>query len=176
MKYSTVGIVCAKSNSNRFPNKNIHELDGAPMFWHSVQPLLESDRVDEVYVATDSKFIKEYCENRGVKIVWRKENAIHDQEPLLGVLRFAYKNIDKRYENIITIMANCPFHSVEAVDKAVDLIGDESLLEIRSFNSSGEESGLMVFKEEVILNNTQLSSHIGFVDSDVKEIHYKEDL
>lgn len=176
MKSNSVGIVCAKSNSNRFPGKNIYEMNGEPMFWYSVKPLLESDKIDKVYVTTDSKFIKEYCEKRGVGVILRKVNAIHDEEPLIGVLRFAYKSIDESYDNIATIMANCPFHTSKSVNEAIDLIDSKGLLEIRSFNNENEESGLMIFKEKVILNNTQISSHIGFIKSDVKEIHYKEDL
>jgi len=176
MKSSSVGIICAKSNSNRFPGKNIYEINGEPMFWHSVKPLLESKKIDKVYVTTDSKFIKEYCEERGVDVIFRKVNAIHDEEPLLGVLRFAYKNIDKSYDNIVTIMANCPFHTSDSVDNAIDLMNNKGLLEVRGFNDENEESGLIILKEKVILNNTQISSHIGFVKSNVKEIHYKEDL
>jgi len=176
MKCNTVGIVCAKSNSNRFPNKNIYEFNGVPMFWHSVMPLIDSKKVDKVYVTTDSAFIKEYCDARGIEVIWRNINAIHDEEPLLEVLRFAYKCIDKSYENIITIMANCPHHKVSAVDEAIDLIHSSDILEVRSFNSAKEESGLMIFKEKIILEYTQISSHIGFVSSEVNEIHHKEDL
>ena len=56
-----VGIVAAKENSNRFPGKNNYMVDGEPMFWHSVKPLLDSDKVDDVYVITDSDYIKSYC-------------------------------------------------------------------------------------------------------------------
>lgn len=173
---SNVGIISAKSNSNRFPNKNIYELEGYPLFWYSVIPLIESEYIDDVYVITDSHFIKGFCEDRGVKVIWRGVNAIHDEEPLLGVLRFGYKSIDKSYDNIVTIMANCPKHSVESVNKSIELMMRSDLLEVRSFNDIGEESGLMVFKEKVILNTLQISSHIGYINSNVKEIHYKTDL
>ena len=46
----TYGIVVAKKNSNRFKNKNITDLNGYPLFWHSVKPLIDSDKVDKVFV------------------------------------------------------------------------------------------------------------------------------
>ena len=55
-----VGIVAAKAHSNRFKDKNVHLVDGIPLFWHSVQPLLSASKVDRVCVATDSEFIKDY--------------------------------------------------------------------------------------------------------------------
>ena len=57
-----LGLVAAKATSKRFPGKNKHILNGEPLFWHSVKPLLNSKLVDDVYVITDSKYIKEYCE------------------------------------------------------------------------------------------------------------------
>ena len=173
---SNVGIISAKSNSNRFPNKNIYELDGYPLFWYSVKPLIECKYIDDVYVVTDSHYIKRFCEDRGVKVIWRGVNAIHDEEPLLGVLRYGYKCIDKSYDNIVTIMANCPNHTVEVVNESIEFMMKSDLLEVRSFNKEGVESGLMIFKEKVILNTLQISSHIGYICSNVKEIHYKEDL
>lgn len=172
----TVGIIAAKGNSKRFPNKNIYKINGIPMFWHSVQPLLDSDMVDDVYVTTDSIYIKEYCEKNKINIIWRGINAIRDEEPLLSVINFTYKQIDKKYDNIITIMANCPNHTKENVDNAIKLINSGRFLEIRSFGNNNEENGLMVFKEDIILNKLQISSHIGSINSNAKEIHTKKDL
>ena len=171
-----VGIVAAKENSNRFPGKNIYELNGIPLFWYSVQPLLDSSLISNVYVVTDSTFIKEFCEKRMVKVIWRPKNATVDDDPLLNILKFAYYNLDESYEIVVTIMANCPGHTVWAVDEAIGMMKKGDFLEIRSFNSQNDESGLMVFRKSVITKNLQISSHIGAVKSEVKEIHYKTDV
>ncbi|MDX2301301.1 MAG: NTP transferase domain-containing protein [Microscillaceae bacterium] len=172
-----VGIVAAKAHSNRFPNKNIHEFQGKPLFWHSVQPLLDSEKIDEVVVSTNSDFIKSYCEERGVKVVWRGVNASDDDEPLLGALRYAYTLLDQPYEWVVTIMANCPGHTVETVNKAIDMaLKHEKLWEVRSFNDAGEESGLIIFKDHIIKRAPQVSAYLGAVISNIKEIHYESDL
>lgn len=171
-----VGIVAAKAHSNRFKDKNVHLVDGIPLFWHSVQPLLSASKVDRVCVATDSEFIKDYCEERDVEVIWRPKNAASDEDPLLQVLRFAYYHLDRAYDAVVTIMANCPGHSPENVDSAVDLYRTGEFKEIRSFNDRGEESGLMLFDTSVITNYTQISSYIGSIRSNVKEIHQLEDL
>lgn len=176
MKKTTVGIIAAKKISKRFPNKNIHKINGVPMFWYSVAPLLESKKVDKVYVATDSDYIREYCKKNNVDIIWRTTNATHNDEPLLDVLKCAYKQIDKKYDNIVTVMANCPNHTTKNVDKIIDLINEGHFMEIRSFNNQYEESGLMIFKEDVILNKFQISSYVGAISVNIKEIHSKKDL
>lgn len=171
-----VGIVAAKAHSKRFPDKNTHLVDGTPLFWHSVEPLLAATRVDKVYVTTDSEFIKDYCEERGVEMIWRPRNAAFDEDPLLHVLRFAYYHLDRDYDAVVTIMANCPGHLPEDVDRALDMFQTGAFKEIRSFTDQGEESGLMVFDTGVIMKYAQISSYIGSIRTNVKEIHRIEDL
>ena len=171
-----VGIVAAKEHSRRFPSKNRYLLDGEPMFWHSVKPLMGSKHIEKVYVTTDSEFIKQYASERGVQVIWRPRNAAYDEDPLLNILRFAYYHLDKEYEVVATIMSNCPGHTVQAVDSAIRMMLNGDLMEIRSFNEAGEESGLMLFRKKVIREYTHISSHIGSIVSNAKQIHYKEDL
>ena len=172
----TVGFVAAKENSNRFKNKNKFILNGFPLFWHSVLPLMNAPSIKKVYVLTDSVYISNYCKKNDIDVIWRKKNATKDEEPLLNILKFAYLNLDNEYKFIATIMANCPGHSSEDVEKAIDLIKTGQFKEVRSFNDKNEESGLMVFQNSVITNYSQISSHIGLVNSNAKEIHVKEDL
>ena len=172
----TVGLVAAKSNSNRFKNKNNYILNGYPLFWHSVLPLLKSSSIDKVYVLTDSKEILEYCNKKKVDVIWRKKNATEDEEPLLNILKFAYMSLDIEYEFIVTIMANCPGHNSQAVEEGINMIKSGNFQEIRSFNDKNEESGLMIFHKNVIKKYHQISSHIGLLNSNAKEIHIKKDL
>ena len=85
-----LGLVAAKENSNRFPGKNKYILDGKPLFWYSVEPLLQSELIDDLYVVTDSEFIQNYCLERNVKTIWRPKNATRDEDKLINILRFAY--------------------------------------------------------------------------------------
>ena len=64
-----VGMVAAKSNSNRFKNRNKYLLNGLPLFWHSVNPMLKSPSIDKVYVLTDSKEILDYCNKNKVDMI-----------------------------------------------------------------------------------------------------------
>lgn len=171
-----VGFVAAKSNSNRFKNKNKYMLNGYPLFWHSVLPLLKSSSIDKVYVLTDSKEILEYCKKNNVDVIWRKKNATEDEEPLLNILKFAYLSLDIEYEFIVTIMANCPGHNSREVENGINMMKSGEFQEIRSFNDKKEESGLMIFHKNVIKNYCQISSHIGLINSNVKEIHTKKDI
>jgi len=171
-----LGIVAAKENSKRFPGKNKHIFNGAPLFWHSVKSLLESRMVDDVYVITDSEFIKSYCDKRDVGVIWRPKNATRDEDKLISVLRFGYYSLDTSYDIVAALMANCPGNTGATVDAAIDLLQSKNLREVRSFNAAGEESGLLIFSKEILQNNFDISYYMGSVISDVGEIHYEGDL
>ena len=46
--------------------KNTYIYKDEPLFWHSVKLLLDSTKIDDVYVITDSDYIKSYCEEKGI--------------------------------------------------------------------------------------------------------------
>lgn len=172
-----VGVVAAKENSKRFPGKNAYEVDGEPLFWHSVQPMLSSGKVHEVIVSTDSKFIAEFCRKRGVVVIERGINSNHTDEPLIDVIKYTIKSYHGNYDALITIMANCPNHTSGDVDAAIDLLEkNDELNEVRGFDKSGLETGLILLRKRVIEGQYQISSHIAMVETDGYEIHYKNDI
>jgi len=171
-----VGLVAAKENSNRFPNKNVHTVNGVPMFMNSVQPLLESEQVDDVYVITDSEFIRKYCIENSIKVIWRPKNASRDSDKLVTILRYGYYNLDIEYDLVVSLLANCPGNTVEDINKGVELMVKNNLKEVRSFDRSGIENGIVILRKEILEDNRDISYYLGGISSAGKEIHYKEDL
>jgi CMP-N-acetylneuraminic acid synthetase len=171
-----VGLVAAKDNSNRFPGKNKFSYQNKPLFWHSVEPLLKSNLIDEVYVITDSQYIKEYCGQQKVKVIWRPKNATKDDDKLISILRFGYYNLDVEYDKIVSIMANCPGHTVEDINKGIKRLEESDLKEVRSFDVNGKENGIIILDKEIIKTNRDISYYLGSINTNAKEIHYKEEL
>jgi len=171
-----VGFVVAKANSNRFPGKNIAKQGGIPLFYHSVKPMLESKRIDEVYVITDSNYIKEYCEKRKVKVIWRPKNATRDNDKLISILRYGYYNLDNSYDIIVSIMANCPGHTAIDIELGIKRFKENNLKEVRSFDATGNENGIMILHKDIVEDNRDISYYIGSIQTKAKEIHYKKEL
>jgi CMP-N-acetylneuraminic acid synthetase len=171
-----LGLVAAKDNSSRFLGKNKFIYNGKPLFWHSVEPLLQSNLVDDVYVITDSVDIEKYCHKNNIKTIWRPKNASRNEDKLINILRFGYYNLNVDYNIVVSIMANCPGHNSQDVDKAIKLLKNNKLKEVRSFNDNGEENGILVLNKEIIQNNNDISYYMGNIQTQAKEIHYKEDL
>ena len=170
-----IGFIAVKRNSNRFPNKNIHHIDGKPMFWYSVQTLLNS-KVDKVYVSTDSDYVKEYCKNRNISVIWRHSNASRMEDKLLTIVRYMYYSIMEEPRIVVNLIANCVNFKSEDVDKAIEILEKNKLRDVKSFDRNGVENGLIVYDKSVMESNYDLSYYNGCIICDGKEIHYKEDL
>lgn len=172
----TYGIVVAKKNSNRFKDKNITDFNGYPLFWHSVKPLIDSDKVDKVFVATDSDYIKNFSEQRGVEVIWRGPNISGDNDSLFKVLKFVHQSLSEKYEVCVSIMANCPGHTVEDINKSIKVLIDNNFNEVRSFNNEHIENGVITFNTKVFDEYDKISSYMGSITTYGHEIHYKKEL
>jgi len=167
-----VGIVVAKKHSKRFDRKNIHPVDGKPMYQHALDAIMESDYIDSVVVATDDETIQNYCNKLGLEVIERKVNAIEPEEPLFDVIKFAYKSLDQSYDIIVNVMANSIRHKGGDIDEAIELLAVSRLGEVRSYDSRGIENGLLVLDTST-LTKYELSAYVGMIQTDAKEIHYK---
>lgn len=171
-----VGIVIAKENSNRFPGKNTHIYKGKPLFWHSVEILLEAKKINDVVVATDSTKIIDYCNEKNVKTVFRGINISNDNDSLFKVLKFTFQSLNKKYSTCVSVMANCPNNTSKDIDNAVSILKDNNLMEVRSYDNNGVENGILVMNTKVLNDYTSISSYMGSITTKGKEIHFKNEL
>lgn len=206
------GIIIAKENSNRFPGKNYHEVNGKPMFMRGVDLIANFTDRCNIYVYTNSKFIHSYnCgylvkERHRITVTpdsigyWEAEliedesmagtqeckfiimdrsiNACHDEQPYLDILRVAYMQLPKQYDIIISILANSIGHSLHALKCMIEIVeNNDKIMEVRSFNRDGEQSGMFVFREKYILDfYMPRLIDMGAVFDSGREIHYEEEL
>ena len=64
-----VAIIPSRLESSRLPGKALLDICGLPMIVHVYKRCLLSDKLDEVYVATDNKKIKDVVESYGGRVV-----------------------------------------------------------------------------------------------------------
>ena len=68
-----VGLIPARSGSERIPDKNIRELAGHPLLAYAVVSALESEVFSEVYVSTESTEYAEIARRYGARVIMRPE-------------------------------------------------------------------------------------------------------
>lgn len=171
------GIIVAKENSNRFPGKNYAIKDGKPLFWHNVELLKEYINHNDIFIATDSKLIKEYSEFNNIKIIHRGHNVTRDEEPFFNVLKFAYQSIPEKYDLIISIAANAVDIEHRAIGRGIYLMmKHHDISEIRSFDESGMQSGIFLFRNSIFEKDCMVLNAMAAIKSNGGEIHFKEEL
>lgn len=69
-----IGIIPARYASTRLPGKPLKDICGKPMIWWVYKHAKESKKLDDVFVATDSKEIFDFCEGADIKCLMTKEH------------------------------------------------------------------------------------------------------
>lgn len=163
----TIGIICAKSHSNRFKNKNL-------ILWkQAFNTLLECNNLSNIVVASDFHISED--ELKGNTHIHRPMNASMSEDSLINVIKFCYYSLDKEYDYIACLFANSVGNKSIEIDSAINMIEAKGLKEVRGFNEEGDETGLIVFDRGRLINEG-ISSYIGSIKTSGKEIHYEEEL
>jgi len=173
---TTLGIVCVKTESKRFPGKNFKTYKGLSLWEGSVETLWNCPAVDKVIVCSDSSNVEAQC---SVDHIWQPLYSTGGDSTITDMLRYAYMAHNKYCEYIVTIFANAINHTSEDVQEAHKLIREAKLQEVRGYNKdSGVENGLIMVTRDRLLNgsSTGFSSYLGAILTNGKEVHSKEEL
>lgn len=71
MKY--IGIIPARFKSSRFPGKPLTDLSGKPMIQRTYESVMNWDKWEKVYVATESDNIKQKCDELNIPCLITKD-------------------------------------------------------------------------------------------------------
>ena len=71
-------IIPTKLDSTRLTEKNIRDLNGKPLFYHSIKIAKKIKEIKDIYVSTDSERIIKLSKKYGVGVIKRQQsNSSH---------------------------------------------------------------------------------------------------
>lgn len=109
-----VAFIPVRGGSKSIPLKNIKEIGGKPLVYWTAKAANDCKDIDQVYIATDNKIIKEVVESfklSKVCVIGRsKENATDSASTESVMLEFAEKY---EFDNIVLIQATSPLLTAE---------------------------------------------------------------
>ena len=114
----TIGVIPCRYQSSRFPGKPLAFIDGKPMMWHVYQRALESNILDEVYIATDDERIVKVADKYKINIVMTSKK--HET----GTDRVAEVASKIQADYYVNIQGDEPFIEPEAIKLVVQAIID----------------------------------------------------
>ena len=117
-----VGIIPARLESSRLPEKALIDIEGLPMILHTLKRAQLAKTLDEVYVATDSGKIRKIVEDQGGNVVM---TGSHHRT---GSDRVAEAASKIEADIIVNIQGDEPLLDPGHIDKVIEpLLKDSSL-------------------------------------------------
>ena len=113
-----IGVIPCRYQSTRFPGKSLALINGKPMMWHVYQRALESNILDEVYIATDDERIVKVANEHNLKTVMTSDK--HET----GTDRVAEVASQILADFYVNIQGDEPFIEPEAIKLVAQAIID----------------------------------------------------
>ena len=117
---SILAIIPARGGSKRLPQKNLQEIGGFPMIWHSIKAAKASEYIDKIIVSSDDREIIKTAAMYGCETHEREAYLSTDNELTFDLIRTLVK-IYRGFDSVITLQPTSPLRSEIHVDQAIRL-------------------------------------------------------
>lgn len=120
-----IGIIPAKSNSKRLPNKNIKMLHGKHLIGWSIDAAKNSKYIDEVIVSTDENSIIDIAKKYGANIPFKRPKELtKDCAKKFDVSKHAVEfyrdNFKIEFDYVVLLQPTSPLRTSEDIDLSIE--------------------------------------------------------
>ena len=173
-------IIPARGNSKRFKNKNIFHVQGKPMIGWPIIEAKKSLLIKDIYVSSESKKILDTAKKFGAKTILRPKSLSKDNVFKLDVIKHAVIEIEKKTKkkvtSVLSLQANSPEVKLYHIENTIKKLLVDKLQEVITVNEKNNCNAAIRYMTRTTLFQRSLSTNHGFIQSDLKDIHYKKDL
>jgi len=169
-----LAIIPAKLDSKRLKHKNIREINGKPMFLHSVDYAAASRYGVEVIVSSESDVVEEICNQHEVRFHKRPAELCGDVE-VVDVYQHIINEINEEYDIVVGLQPDNP-NRVNTLDECLDYMIENKYDDIITIDDTYRRSGAMRLFKYGLLKQGKVSYRIGCVKETATDIHTEEDL
>lgn len=113
----------AKGTSERVPSKNVKLLDGKPLFLHTLEKLIYSDLVADIYLDSESDEVFSLASHLEFNKLKRDESLASNKTD--GNSLFMNEVNHCKADIIVQILGTSPFIEIETIQAAIDAIAKE---------------------------------------------------
>jgi CMP-N-acetylneuraminic acid synthetase len=114
-----IAIIPARGGSKRLSQKNIKLLADIPLLAHSILYAKKNSQIiDEIYVSTNDKQIKEIAIQYGAKVIDRPESLSGDLEPTITALKHVLQSIENNVDNVVLLQPTNPLRPENLLNEA----------------------------------------------------------
>jgi CMP-N-acetylneuraminic acid synthetase len=122
-----LGIIPARGGSKGIPKKNIAPLCGKPLIAYTLDAAVNSKRLSDTIVSTDSQEIADIASDYGANVPFLRPAELSDDfSPTINAVIHAVKEYEKLYNKYVNIVAllqpTAPLRTSEDIDKSIELM------------------------------------------------------
>ena len=114
-----VSLILARGGSKEIPNKNIVDINGFPLIYYTIKSSVGSI-INETWVSTDSKIIKNISLSYEVKVIDRPEDIAQDHSQSEESLLHFSKFVD--FDYLVFIQPTSPLLDSKDINKALSML------------------------------------------------------
>lgn len=159
---SLVGLIPARSGSERVPDKNLRPLAGHPLLAYAVATALQSGIFDRVVCSTDSGKIAEVAQRYGADVPFLRPSALATAtSPDIEWITHALEQLDDRYELFAIVRATNPFRGPDVLRRGLEqLLATPEADSIRAVERVKQHPGKMWLLEGKTMRPVLDQSHL----------------
>lgn len=168
-----IAIIPARYASTRFPGKPLVDMAGKPMIQRVYEQVKQA--VDEVWVATDSRYIFEAVELFGGKAVMTSE----DHRSGTDRINEAYQKVGEGFDIVINVQGDEPFIQPEQIRALMDCFDSEDVELATLVKAFRKEDGFDVLfnanSPKVVINSKDEAIYFSrSIVPYVRDVHHSE--
>lgn len=122
MQPKVIGIIPARLNSTRLANKMLADINGQPLIQHTIQQVLQAQRLDQVVVATDSDDIMAAVAHSEAQAIKTSSEHTTGSDRVAEAARHFAQDDDI----ILNIQGDEPMIPPEAIDHTAQLLLEDN--------------------------------------------------
>jgi CMP-N,N'-diacetyllegionaminic acid synthase len=119
-----LGLIPARMGSKGVPGKNMKLLGGTPLIQYTIEPALQSQLVDTIFVSTDCPDTAGFAKSfNGITVPFmRPAHLATDHAPMIDVVTHALNYAERNgycFEYVLLLQPTCPFRSPGIIDDTI---------------------------------------------------------
>ena len=125
-----MGVIPARGGSKGIKNKNLHNLNGKPLIWYTIEAAKKSNLITDFIVSTDSLEIKKVSELYGAEVPFIRPAHLSNDKALAvptiqHAVLFAESNKEIIYDYIVMLQPTAPLRTHEDIDNSLSKLIEE---------------------------------------------------
>jgi CMP-N,N'-diacetyllegionaminic acid synthase len=140
-----IGLIPARSGSERVPHKNVRLLAGHPLIAYAIATARQADVFDRVVLSTDSEQIAEIARWYGADVPFlRPPEYATSTSPDIEWIGYTLERLPERYDLFAIVRATNPFRGPETVRRGLEqLLGTPEADSLRAVQPVKQHPGKM---------------------------------